>query len=75
MSEAIATPLPVITYKNKSDNTPRPSLRQWKELATGLTRHTPREVKDGLAWSPTEYVPGQPRGNAMSRPSLATSRM
>ena len=61
---ALTAVLPVVTYRNKSDNTPRPSLRQWKDLAGGLTRHTPRDMKDGPAWSPTEYVPGQPRGNA-----------
>ena len=61
---ALTAALPVVTYRNKSDNTPRPSLRHWKDLAGGLTRHTPRDVKDGPAWSPIENVPGQPRGNA-----------
>ena len=53
--------LPVVTYKNKSDNMPRQSARRWEDLQRGLVRHTPREDKDGPAWSPTEYVPGKRR--------------
>ena len=57
-------PLPVVTYKHKLDNAPRQDVRTWGELQKGLTRHNSREAKDGPAWSPTEYVPGRPRGNA-----------
>ena len=54
----------IVTYKTCHDNAPRQSFREWGELSQRLTRHTPRPDKNGPAWSPVEYIPEQPRGNA-----------
>lgn len=50
-------------FNNRLDNVPKKRIHTWASFCDEFRKHPIRREKDGLAWSPVNYVEGGTRRN------------
>ena len=55
--------LSIVTFRNRTDVSPKVKNYSWEQLKNVLTTHTERREKDSAAWSPVCYREGTTREN------------